>query len=122
MDTTKHIKITFVPEPAVDQGGPLREYFRLLLAAIATSNALFCGPDVSRTPNHHIEELEKMTFYYVGVIIALSLVHGGPAPHFFSSAVADYIIYGIQRVNATIEDVPHYKMKQSLQKVKLSPL
>ena len=34
LDTTKHIRVTFVNEPAVDQGGPLREYFRLLLAAI----------------------------------------------------------------------------------------
>ena len=82
MDTTKHIKITFVPESAVDQGGPLREYFHLLLAAIATSNTLFCGPDVSRTPNHNIVELEKMTFYYVRVIISLSLIHGGTTPHF----------------------------------------
>ena len=67
-------------------------------------------------------ELEKMTFYYVGVIIALSLIHGSRTPHFISSAVVDYIIYGIQKVKATIEDVPHYKMKQSLQKGNLSPL
>ena len=62
-------------------------------------------------------ELEKMTYYYVGVIIALSLLHGGPAPKFFSSAVADYIIYGVKKVNATIDDVPNYTIKQSLQKV-----
>ena len=27
----KHLKVTFVGEPAVDAGGPLREYFHLLL-------------------------------------------------------------------------------------------
>ena len=119
LDTTKHIRVTFVNEPAVDQGGPLREYFRLLLAAIATNNTLLCGPDSSRTPNHHVEELERMTFFYIGVIIALSLVHGGPAPQFLSPAVADYIIHGVQGVKATIGDIPHCTIRQSLQKVGL---
>lgn len=117
LDTTKHIRITFVNEPAVDQGGPLREYFRLVLAAIATNNTLLCGPDSSRTPNHHVEELERMTFFYIGVIVALSLVHGGPAPQFFSPAVADYIVCGVQGVKATISDIPHSMIRQSLQKV-----
>ena len=67
LDTTKHIRVTFVDEPAVDQGSV---YFRLLLAAIAANNSLLCGPDYSRTPHHHVEELERMTFFYIGVIIA----------------------------------------------------
>ena len=33
LDEKKHIKVTFVGEPAVDQGGPLREFFHLLLCA-----------------------------------------------------------------------------------------
>lgn len=117
LDVLKHIRVTFVNEPAVDQGGPLREYFRLLLTSVVTNNILFSGPDSARTPNHNMAELEKMTFYYVGVIIALSLLHGGPAPQCFSSAVADYIIYGVKKVNATIDDVPDHTIKQSLQKV-----
>ena len=55
-----------------------------------------------------------MTYYYVGVIVALSLIRGGPAPHFFSSAVADYIV---RKVNTTADDVPNYTLKQSLMKV-----
>ena len=91
----------------------------MLLAAIAANNSLLCGPDYSRTPHHHVEELERMTFFYIGVIIALSLVHGGPAPQFFSPAVADYIIHGVQGVKATIDDIPHCTTRQSLQKVTL---
>ena len=117
LDTSKHIRVTFVGEPAVDEGGPLREYFRLVLKAISTSNSLFCGLDGNRTPNHNVTELKKKTFYDVGVLIALSLVHGGPAPHFFSPAVADYIIYGVQNVRTTIEDVPQPGIRQCLQKV-----
>ena len=36
----KNIKVTFVGEPAVDSGGPRREYFTLLIRAIATNNYL----------------------------------------------------------------------------------
>ena len=67
LDVTKHIRVTFVNEYAVDQGRPLREYYRLLLTAVASSNTLFSGPDSSRTPTHHVVEFERMTFYYVGV-------------------------------------------------------
>ena len=117
LDVTKHLRVTFVNEPAVDEGGPLREYFRLLLCALQSNNSLFSGPDYCRTPNHHVGELEKMTFYYVGVIIALSLVHGGPAPHFFSPAVADYVVHGVQKVHATVSDVPSCRIQLSLKKV-----
>ena len=45
LDVTKHLRVTFVNEPAVDEGGPLREYFRLLLCALQSNNSLFSGPD-----------------------------------------------------------------------------
>ena len=117
LDLTKHIRITFLGEPAVDAGGPLREFFHLLLMSIAQNNKLFCGPPDARTPNHNIVELQKKTYYYVGVFFALSIIHGGPAPTFLSSAVADYIVHGIQKVKASITDVPDPQMKQCLFKV-----
>ena len=39
----KYIKVTFAAEAAVDEGGPLREYFRLLLGEIAKKNQCFVG-------------------------------------------------------------------------------
>ena len=95
-------------EPAVDTGGPLREFFHLLLMSVAENSTLFCGPSNARTPNHNVLELQKMTFYYVGVFFALSIFHGGPAPTFLSSAVADYILYGIKKVKAGPKDVYTY--------------
>lgn len=35
LDVTKHLRVTFVGEPAVDAGGPLREFFHLLMISIA---------------------------------------------------------------------------------------
>ena len=81
LDVNKYLKVTFVGEPAVDEGGPLWEFFHLLISSISHNNNLFCGDEASRVPRLNMTELEKKTYYYVGMMLALSLVHGGPAPH-----------------------------------------
>lgn len=113
----KHIRVTFLGEPAVDAGGPLREFFHLLLSEIAQNNTLFCGTATARIPRHDMVELSKQTYKCIGSILAASIVHGGPAPNFFSDAVANYIVYGIEHAKASIEDVPCTMMKEKLQKV-----
>lgn len=61
-DTTKYLKVTFVGEPAVDAGGPLREFFHLLLQELANNSSLFCGPSTSRTPKHNIIKEPSTTY------------------------------------------------------------
>ena len=54
-DFSKPIKITFEREPAVDGGGPLREYFTILLRGLLSSSAcvrLFEGRDHCFLPIH----------------------------------------------------------------------
>ena len=43
-DEKKHLKVTFIGEPAVDGGGPRREFFMLLLGSIASNSTLLDGP------------------------------------------------------------------------------
>lgn len=117
LDTKKHLRVTFVGEPAVDAGGPLREMMYRVISALGRCDMLFCGPYNCRVPRHNIVELDKKTYYYAGVMIALSLVHGGPAPQFFSPAVADYIVRGMLNVKATVDDIPDDVMKQKVEKV-----
>ena len=57
----KYIKVTFVGEPAVDQGGPLREFFHLLLCDIAQNNSLLCGCETSRVPAHNMLNSHTIT-------------------------------------------------------------
>ena len=114
-----HICVTFLGEPAVDAGGPLREFFYLMLSEIAQNNTLFCGKVSARIPKHNMVELSKQTYKYIGSILAASIVHGGPAPKFFSTAVANYIVYGIEHAKASVEDVPCPLMKEKLQKVRM---
>lgn len=117
LDLSKCLRVVFLGEPAVDIGGPMREYLHLLIAAVARKNAWFCGRENSRVPVHSLMELEQQTFVYIGKMIAMSLLYGGPAPAFFSAAVADYIVHGIVKVKATIADVPDEDMKKKLIKV-----
>lgn len=69
LDLTKHLRVTFVGEPTVDAGGPLRELFHLLLMSMAQNNRLFCGALTARIPNHNITELQRRTYFYVGVFL-----------------------------------------------------
>ena len=43
-DTTD-LSVTFIGEPAVDDGGPLHEFFRLLMLGIKNDASLFCGSE-----------------------------------------------------------------------------
>ena len=67
----------------MDAGGPLCEFFHLLLSEIAQNNILFCGKAMARIPKHNMVELSKQTYKCIGAILAVSTVHGGPAPEFF---------------------------------------
>ena len=75
----------------------MREFLHLLVSSIARNNTLFVGAINQRAPLHNMVELEKNTYYYVGAMLATSIVHGGPPPCFFSNAVADYLLYGMRK-------------------------
>lgn len=115
LNECKHVRVTFIGEPAVDEGGPLREFFHLLTAEMARRNMIFCGEEYSRIPRHCMLELENRTYYCVGKVIALSLMHGGPAPRFLARTVVDYLFYG--KAEASAFDVPDQAVRESLIKV-----
>ena len=115
--TYKHLRVTFLCEPAVDTGGPLREFLHLLVSSITHNNTLFVGAVNQRAPLHNMVELEKNTYYYVGAMLATSIVHGGPPPCVFSNVVADYLLYGMRKTKPTIADIPDNTIQQKLIKV-----
>ena len=50
---TSNLQVKFLGEMGVDEGGLKREYFRLLLKAIATDSSLFKGPESRRVLRHN---------------------------------------------------------------------
>ena len=78
---------------------------------------LLTGDETARVPTHNIIQLQNKTYQHVGEMLAVSIVHGGPAPA-FSPAVANCILYGqYDKVMATIVDVPDASIREKLEKV-----
>ena len=64
-DWKRPLSITFLGEPAVDIGGPCREFLRLLIEDVCKSS-FFEGTDESRVPVHNVVALEQQTYKYIG--------------------------------------------------------
>ena len=77
-----------------DGGGPRREFFFRMIEEMGKQNMLFEGPDECRIPKHNLLALQGKKFYLIGKIIALSVLHGGPAPKFFAQHILEYLFYG----------------------------
>ncbi|XP_011406870.1 PREDICTED: uncharacterized protein LOC105314410 [Amphimedon queenslandica] len=89
------LNVQFIGEDAHDAhdaGGPSREFFRLVLKHMCEDGNLFAGSTTERTLVHNVLALESKDYYIVGQLISLSLIYGGPAPHFFSPSVVAYLL------------------------------
>ena len=49
----KYLDVRFLAEPAVDEGGPTREFLRLLMKSIDTNGLYLDGPPGHRVPRHN---------------------------------------------------------------------
>lgn len=112
-----HLRVTFVGEPAVDAGGPCREFFRLVLGELLSNNSLFQGAADCHLPRHSMRELEKSTFKLVGQLISLALMNDGPGPHCFAPPMVDYLFRGLHHVSAIPEHIPDNEVKSLVKKV-----
>ena len=117
IDFAKYIRVTFVGEPAVDEGGPMREFLHLLIGQIADHNGLFTGEPYSRLPCPNLPALQKETCKHIGEMFAVSLIYGGPAPVFLSACVVKYIVHGLPKVNASVDEVPDPEIRGKLKQV-----
>ncbi|XP_051980614.1 uncharacterized protein LOC127641796 [Xyrauchen texanus] len=70
-------------EGAIDEGGPTREYLRLLMRAVHQSN-IFEGHEKDRQLSLDTQALQTQLYTWVAKMIAVCVVHGGVGPHFFS--------------------------------------
>ncbi|XP_068684539.1 G2/M phase-specific E3 ubiquitin-protein ligase-like [Montipora foliosa] len=89
------LKVTCVGEPAVDDGGPKREFFTEIFGHIRRT--LFSDDGV---PNADMRALANDEFKAAGELMACSLIQGGPAPCFLSVNVYDYLIDGMASVQS----------------------
>ena len=83
-DPSRCVQVTFIGEQAVDDGGPCREFFSLALKGMAEDGTIFQGPQCSRFFMHDVEGLSTRKLYYAGMLVAVSLVSGGPGLTYLS--------------------------------------
>ncbi|PIK43223.1 putative G2/M phase-specific E3 ubiquitin-protein ligase-like [Apostichopus japonicus] len=92
-------------EGAVDQGGPLREFIRLMMKNLQKNNSVFDGPLDRRFLRMNTNALNGGLFKVAGTMVAVSLIHGGLAPHFFWRSLFNIVSYGFEAAAPLVEEV-----------------
>lgn len=115
------MRVTFIGEPAVDEGGPRREFFTLALGKMVEDRALFSGPPNCKVFVHNVQGIRNNIFYYAGLFVALSIVNGGAGLECLSETVYNYICHGLTpgKLQCTIDEIPDGRVKDSMLKVQL---
>ena len=60
------LDVSFIGEDAQDEGGPLREFFRLLWVAISSDSSIFTGAEDARLLTHNMLSLNNGDYALVG--------------------------------------------------------
>lgn len=120
-NVSKLLKVVFVGEPSVDDGGPRREFYQLLMKEVFTLSGLFTGWPENVVPVHNVTAVASNKFYVIGKMITACLVHGGQPPVCFSRAVAEYLVYNEIKCEASLDDIPDHVIRQKLTKVGHAP-
>ena len=107
-DVSKILRVTFVGESAVDNGGLRQGYFQLLQHDIACKSGLFGGWLDHVVPNHNVDALIHNKYYVVGKMLATALVQGGQPPVFFVGAVADFLVVETVKSPVNLDNIPDF--------------
>ncbi|MED6232366.1 hypothetical protein ATANTOWER_028597 [Ataeniobius toweri] len=102
-------------EEGLDTGGPRREFLTLLMSHLR-NHPIFDGPRENRYLICNSRAARKDEYFLAGKMIAVSIVHGGPAPHFLSKNLVNHMM-GNPSFSTTAEDVKDEEIGKGLQQV-----
>ncbi|XP_028296999.1 G2/M phase-specific E3 ubiquitin-protein ligase-like isoform X2 [Gouania willdenowi] len=103
-------------EGAVDDGGPTREYLRLLMRAIQHSK-IFDGPEDDRLLALDTHYLETGLYTLFGKMVTVCIIHGGVRPCFFSKRLF-LRLCGKSPPAASLDEVGDQSFREKLLKIK----
>ena len=107
-------------EGAIDMGGPMKEYFTLVMQWMVSSK-LFSGPDHAKFLSCNASSVEQNEYYYAGLIIAMSLVNGGPGPQCLDSKMFEVLVHGQESIVVDADDVYDKELRDSLKSLHNAP-
>lgn len=117
------VRVTFIGEPAVDDGGPRREFFSLALMKMSEDTTIFQGSPECRSFVHNMQGVQKRKFFYAGLFVGLSLANGGPGLACLAKTIYSSLCYGLQNGREFHEEeVPCDEIKGQLHEVRISYL
>ena len=67
------LKVSFIGEGGVDDGGPRREFFCIVMKVAFSDSGLFSGWPENIVPLHSIEAVADNRFYVIGKMISTKL-------------------------------------------------
>lgn len=62
--------------------------------------------------------IKENLYYEAGKMLAISLVHGGPSPGFFSKTLFNCLVYGPENTQPILDDVSDFHMAQIIIRVR----
>ncbi|XP_006835432.1 PREDICTED: G2/M phase-specific E3 ubiquitin-protein ligase-like [Chrysochloris asiatica] len=96
--------------------GSKHEFLSLLMQHLENSS-LFEG-SLSKNLSLNSQALKENLYYEVGKMLAISLVHGGPSPGFFSKTLFNCLVYGPENTQPILDDVSDYDVAQIIIRIK----
>ncbi|KAF3859024.1 hypothetical protein F7725_021423, partial [Dissostichus mawsoni] len=105
-------------EEGIDAGGPRREFLTLLMSFLQ-SRPIFEGPPQSRYLVYNAAAIREDEYVMAGKMIAVSIVHGGPGPHFLSRDLVNHIA-GQPGFCAHVTDVTDDEIGRALSEIELA--
>ncbi|XP_017938370.1 G2/M phase-specific E3 ubiquitin-protein ligase isoform X2 [Manacus vitellinus] len=91
-------------------------FFQLLMLHLQNSS-LFEGSS-AKNLSLDFQAVKENLYFEAGKMIAVSLVHGGPSPGFFSKTLFDCLVYGPENVKPALEDVADVDVAQTIKMIK----
>ncbi|NXU47767.1 G2E3 ligase, partial [Turnix velox] len=90
-------------------------FFQLLMFHLQNSS-LFEGSSAKNLALD-FQAVKKNLYFEAGKMIAVSLVHGGPSPCFFSKTLFNCLVYGPESVQPALEDVADVDVVQMIKMI-----
>ncbi|XP_064004370.1 G2/M phase-specific E3 ubiquitin-protein ligase isoform X2 [Pogoniulus pusillus] len=91
-------------------------FFQLLMLHLQNSS-LFEGSSAKNLSLDY-QAVREDLYFEAGKMIAVSLVHGGPSPGFFSKTLFNCLVYGPENVKPTLEDVADVGVAETIKRIK----
>ena len=93
-DASSNLKVRFIGEPTVDEGGPMCEYFRLFTQSLPLAGSLFRVSAGGILPTHNISALSKNICKLCGQTLAAGIRHGAQSSMCSTQEAAHFLVHG----------------------------